>query len=70
MILICIIYQFYLSIFPYTHQIITQNLVPQLKPNRKKTPEDLGEEEGVIGVADDAKEDHQVASSSLTSYKT
>jgi hypothetical protein len=41
-----------------------------LKSNHKKTPEDLGEEVGMIGVADDAVEDHQVVSYSLTSYKT
>jgi hypothetical protein len=41
-----------------------------LKSNRKKTPEELGEENGVIGAVDDAEEDHQVVSYSLTSYKT
>jgi hypothetical protein len=41
-----------------------------LKSNSKKTPEDLGEEDGVIEAADDAEEKHQVVSYSLTSYKT
>ncbi len=30
----------------------------------------MGEDDGVIGAADDAEEDHQVARYSLTSYKT
>jgi hypothetical protein len=38
----------------------------QIKPH-KKTPEELGVEDGVIGLADDAEEDHQVVSYSLTS---
>jgi hypothetical protein len=41
-----------------------------LKSNCKKTPEDLGDEDGMIGVVDDAEKDHQVVSYSLTSYKT
>ncbi len=44
-------------------------MVPQLKSNSKKTPEDLGEKDCVIGAADDAEVDHQVVSYSLTSYK-
>jgi hypothetical protein len=39
-----------------------------LKSNRKKTREDFGEEDGVIGAVDDAKENHQVVSYSLTCY--
>jgi hypothetical protein len=41
-----------------------------LKSNSKKSPEVFGEEDGMIGAPDDAEEDHQVVSSSLTSYKT
>jgi hypothetical protein len=29
-----------------------------LKSNRKKSPNGLGEKDGVIGAADDAEEDH------------
>jgi hypothetical protein len=44
-----------------------QILVPQFKSNCKKSPAELGVEDGMIGVADDAEEDHQVVSYSLTS---
>ncbi len=57
------------SVTHHLHQIITQILVPQFKSNWKIPPEDLGEEDGMIGAADDAEEDHQVVSYSLTSYK-
>jgi hypothetical protein len=46
------------------------NSGPTVEIKLQKSPEDLGEEDGVIGAADDAKEDHQVVSYSLTSYKT
>jgi hypothetical protein len=36
-----------------------------LKSNRKKTPENLGEEDGIIEAVDDAEENHQVVSYSL-----
>jgi hypothetical protein len=45
------------------------NSGPKVQSNRKKTTEDLGEEDGVIGAVDDAEEDHQAVSYSLTSYK-
>jgi hypothetical protein len=43
-------------------------MVPQLKSNQKKPLEELGVEDGMLGAADDAEEDHQVVSYSLTSY--
>jgi hypothetical protein len=48
----------------------SSNSGPTVEIKQQKTPEELCVEDGVIGVADDAEEDHQVVvSCSLTSYK-
>jgi hypothetical protein len=41
-----------------------------LKSNRKKTPEELGVEDGMVGAVDDAEEEQGVeVSCTLTFYK-
>ncbi len=47
-----------------------RNMRSKKKSNRKKTPEALGVEDGMVGAVDDAEEEHGVVvRCTLTSYK-
>ncbi len=55
---------------PYVPPEEIHNTRSKKKSNRKKTPEELGLEDGVVGAVNDAEEEHGVVVSfTLTSYK-
>ncbi len=55
---------------PYVPPEEVHNMRSKKKSNRKKTPEELGLEDGVVGAVNDAEEGHGVVvSHTLTSYK-